>query len=97
MGEEPRTPGCVAALSRDPAERLNPVKLPFAGLQLIDGRRRRTGVGHGNMVRIVPQAAHSRMRLEDRSVWQVNGMRRDIVNGGETIVAERSEALPPTK
>ena len=40
-----------------------------------------------NVFRVVHQAAHSRMRLQFRTVRHVNGMRGDVVNRGRLIVA----------
>jgi hypothetical protein len=97
MCKQPRTTRRIAAPSWNHAERMNTVKLLFARPQLIDGRRRRAGVGHGRMFRIVPQIAHSGVRLETQSVRQVNSVRRDVVNSGETVVAKRRQVGRPAK
>src|SRR6516164_11835735 len=91
MYQQPRASRHIAAFDWGHAQRFNAVKRLFARLQIIDGRRGRAGHSHGDMFRIVSQIAHARMCLETQSAWQVNGMRRDVVNGGLTVEAEPGE------
>src|SRR6266436_158277 len=37
------------------------------------------------------------MRLESRAVWHVNDARRNVIDGGEIVVAKRGKIWPVTK
>ena len=73
------------------------VEVLFARLQRIDGGRRRACHVDGNMVGVVAQAAHAGMCLKHRPVRQVDGMRRDVIDGGLIVIAERSQIRPLAK
>jgi len=79
----------VTAASGFEAQRLDSVEKLLPRRKLIDIRRRRTVHSFVDVTRIVQPVVEARMRFQSRSIGQVDGMRRDIVNRGPSIIARR--------
>ena len=94
MREQSGSSERIAASHGQHAKRLDAVKQPFAWLQVIDARRRRSNHVLADMFRVVHQAAISRMRLEFGAVRQIDGVRGNIIDGGEIVIAKRSKIRP---
>src|ERR1700730_18919529 len=79
----------VTAANRLEAQRLDSVEKLLPRLKLIDIRRRRPAHSFVDVTGIVQPVAQARMRFQSCSIGQVDSMRRDIINGGPSIVAGR--------
>ena len=79
----------VAAANGFEGQRLYPVEKLLPRRKLIDIRRRRPAHSFVDVTRIVQPVVEARMRFQSRSIGHVDGMRRDIINGGPSIVAGR--------
>ena len=79
----------VTAANRLEAQRLDSVEKLLPRLKLIDVRRRRPAHSFVDVTRVVQPVAKARMGFQSCSIGQVDSMRRDIINGGPSIVAGR--------
>jgi hypothetical protein len=79
----------VTAANGFEAQCLDAVEKLLPRLKLIDIRRRRSAHSFVDVARIVQPVAEARMRFQSCSIGQVDSMRRDIINGGPSIVAGR--------
>ena len=89
MREKPGATEDAAVAHRREAQGLDPVKKPFSQRKIIDVRRRGPAHSFMHVTRIVQFVAQARMRLQCRPIRQIDSVRRNIVNGGPSIVPEQ--------
>src|SRR5450755_3959930 len=95
--EQPGPPDRTVAINGKHTERLDGVKQSLPRFQVIDIWWRRSNISLAHVCRIVHQTTQSRMRLELQPVWHVDGARRDVIDGGEIVIAKRRQIRPVAK
>ena len=87
--EQARASEDVAVADRREAQRRHAVEQLLARPQFIEVRRRRAAHAFVDVTGIVEPIAEARVRLQPRSVGQIDRARRDVVDGGPLVVPRR--------
>ena len=89
MRQQSRPAEDVAVSEGGEAQRLHAVKKRLPQRQFIGARRGRSPIALADEAGIVQSVAEARMGFELPSVRQIDGVRRDVVDGGPSVVAQR--------
>src|SRR5215471_15522261 len=87
MGEQTGAAQRAVLIDRTESDRLHAVERRFAHFQIVECRRRRTVHSLMDVPRIIEPQAEAVMRLQLCAVRHVNSVSRNIIDGGEAIVA----------
>src|ERR1700674_5512124 len=75
----------TVAADRIEANGPNVVEKPLSQREIIDIRWRWPSILNADVARIVQLITEPRMRLQPVPVWQIDGMRRDVINRGAAV------------